>query len=343
MNPQPSPLPWAQPEWLAEAHAWIADRLAHLGRTLTGPIEQMHVRSWSTILRAPTLDGFIYFKAAIPLLAREPALTQVLYRLRPDCTLPVLAADLERGWMLVPDGGPLLRASLHTLEDLGRVEGLMPLFASLQIDMIDHREELPRLVPFDRRPELLPDMFEELLSDLPAMRIGDEDGLSQDQHRRLLALAPRYRDLCDRLAAGPIPSTLHHDDFHDGNIFSDGEGQRFIISDWGESCLAHPFCSLLIFLRSVVDRVGIPYEDVDIPEAFHPTLARLRDLYLEPWQRFAPHAELVEIFNLAWRAGMVNRALTWHAIDLSDPDHVEYSSAVPSWLGEFLTLMEIEG
>ena len=333
---------WNQDIWQAQARAWIDQALQQQGVALRGPVELVHNRPWSAVMRVPTEEGDLYFKAALPLLAHEPALTQMLSRLRPDCTLPVLAADYERGWMLTLDGGSPLRAFLHELPDLQRAEGLMPLLAGLQIEMTDHREQLLALLPFDRRVERLPGLFADLLEDRAALMVGQEDGLSEEEYQRLRALLPRYRDMCAQLARCGIPNTLHHDDFHDGNVFSDGQNQRFILSDWGESCLSHPFFSLVICLRSLSDRVGLPEEACDIPEQIHPALARLRDLYLQPWQRFAAREKLADCFNLAWRVGMVNRALTWRAVTASlDPAlQPEYRYAVSGWLGEFLSLME---
>ena len=43
---------FTRPEWLAEATAWIRERVA-----VTGEIEQFHVRWWSTVLRVPTAAG----------------------------------------------------------------------------------------------------------------------------------------------------------------------------------------------------------------------------------------------------------------------------------------------
>ncbi|MDD5368757.1 MAG: hypothetical protein PHQ40_06725, partial [Anaerolineaceae bacterium] len=107
--------------------------------------------------------------------------------------------------------------------------------------------------------------------------------------------------------------SLHHDDFHDANIFM-SQDNGLIISDWAESCVTHPFFSMLILLRSLASRVGLPDEATDVPEALPPLLTRLRDLYLEPWQRFDSRKNLVAIFNTAWRVAMVNRALTWREV-----------------------------
>src|SRR5512133_133807 len=102
-------LPWAETGWLAQAQAWINQQLDQRGVSVTGPIEQTHVRPWSTVLRAPTASGFYYFKASAPVLTHEPLLTQALYQWRPDCVQTVLAVDGARAWMLMPDQSPFLR------------------------------------------------------------------------------------------------------------------------------------------------------------------------------------------------------------------------------------------
>ena len=351
---------WEAPEWLAEAREWIAGAARtekvtayYAGEvTPTGPAEHIHARAWSTVLRVPTDRGSLFFKANMPLLKGEAALCQAIYRARPDAVLPVLAADRERGWMLVPDGGPTLRSFLNTEADLMHAEALVKLLAGLQIDLSSHVDTLLDLVPFDRRLERLPDLFEALLEDREAFLIGTEDGLSAAEYEQLRALAPRYRDLCERLAAYGIPYSLHHDDFHDANVFTGAPGKdgdlgavrssgKLRIADWAESAVAHPFQTMLICLRALADRAGFPDAATDVPEQMHPALARLRDLYLEPWERYAPRARLVEAFNLAWRVGMVNRALTWRAVNqaLEPPFGARGAYAVPGWLGEFLRLV----
>lgn len=69
-----------------------------------------------------------------------------------------------------------------------------------------------------------------------------------------------------------------------------------------------------------------------------PALTRLRDLYLEPWQRYASPADLVTAFDLASRVGTVNWALTWYQVvsKLAESYRSEHAGAVPGWLQEFL-------
>jgi hypothetical protein len=49
----------------------------------TGPVEELHRRAWSAMLRLPIRGGSAYFKAAAPAHAHEAALTEALARWRP--------------------------------------------------------------------------------------------------------------------------------------------------------------------------------------------------------------------------------------------------------------------
>src|SRR5262245_10787539 len=94
---------WEDSAFLGEARAWIESHVE-----VSGEIEQPHIRPWSTVLRVPTAAGAVWFKAALPGLDHDAGVTAVLARLRPDVVLAPLALDLERGWMLLPDGGERL-------------------------------------------------------------------------------------------------------------------------------------------------------------------------------------------------------------------------------------------
>lgn len=126
---------WLKPDWLAEANSWIDLQLERRGIRVSGPIEQPHLRPCSTVLRVPTSAGDLYFKAAAPVLAHEPALTQALFRSRPDCMPPVLALDVERGWLLSPDLGVMLRSLIQSPQDLWHWHNVLSLYAELQLEM----------------------------------------------------------------------------------------------------------------------------------------------------------------------------------------------------------------
>lgn len=325
-------LPWARADWFEQASAWIQVELARHAIELTGAIEQPHIRPWSTVLRVPTNQGDLYFKATAPVLAHEPALTQALAVWRPDCMLQLLATDLDRGWLLMRDAGATLRSQIQSVADLHLWQPILTRYAEVQIEMISRADELLALGTLDRRLATLPAQYECLLADTDALLIDQKDGLTGDEYRRLRELVPEFAAMCERLASYQIPETLHHDDFHDANIFvRDG---RFVFSDWGESCVAHPFFTLLVTLRGVAYRLQL---DDHAPE-----LAQLRDVYLAPFQRFGSPERLREAFVLANRVAMVCRVLTWYRVvsSLDAALKAEYADAVPGWLQEFLNAGE---
>lgn len=331
---------WFSPSFLPEAHAWIHDRLDELDTPVVGEIETMHMRPWSAVLIVPIAGGRVYFKACAAHLSDEPALTDFLYRLWPDRITRVLAVDRLRRWELLADEGERMRDLMTGPAELRRWESILPRFAELQIDMIARAGDLLALGLVDHRLERLPEMFARLLADTAALGVGQPDGLSAAQHATLVAIQPRYAGLCAHLAEFPIPNTLHHDDFHDGNVFHrDG---RYTFSDWGDSCLTHPFFSMVINLRSNADRLGLPDEATEDPDALPPELNRLCDAYLEPWTHFAPLPALRAIFPTAWRAGMVNRALGWYneISHMGPAVRPEYAYIIPAWLSEFLLAMK---
>jgi hypothetical protein len=274
-------LPWVQPAWLAEARAWIAARAE-----ITGEIEQPHVRWWSTVLRVPTADGVLWFKANAAPHRFEAGLLAILERVHPGLVPELVAHDAARGWILMRDGGERLR---ELDEPLRRWEELLPVYAQLQLDLAPHADELLAAGVPDERLAVLPADFERVLDDPEAH--GDLTPGELDAAR---ALVPRLAAACEELAAYGIAETLQHDDLHDGNVFvRDG---RYLFFDWGDSCVSHPFHTLVVTFRALAHKLGLP--------AGGPDVRRLRDAYLEPFGAPAEAAELAHFTGTAER--MVN-------------------------------------
>lgn len=280
------------------------------------------------MLLVPTDEGLCYFKASAPALVYEAGLTEALVEWFPQWMPELLACDTERGWLLMRDSGIPLRKYVRSVGDLTHWGKVLPAYAELQIALSDRVNELLSFGVLDRRLASLPDKFETLLNDRKAMCFGSLEGLTEENYRKLLGLHPRFARMCETLVGYGIPESLHHDDFHDANIFlRDG---RYTLTDWGEACLAHPFFSMLVNLRSTAYSMKWEYNDS--------RLNTLRDAYLKPWECFASHTDLLAAYRLAVRIAMVNRALTWHHVvsSLDEAQRVEYEESVPGWLLEFL-------
>lgn len=297
---------WLEPSWRAEAEAWIRGRVE-----VDGAIDQPHVYPWSTVLRVPTAEGPLWFKAVAPIHAFEPPLTVLLGEAFPDRLTEVLATDDERGWILMQDAGTRLR-ELDADERLRRWEEVLPRYAELQIAVAPRAGELLGLGVPDERLAGLPDKVEALLDDDAVLMLGMSEELSHAQRDELRTRMPELRELVAELEAFRIPETIQHDDLHDGQVFVDGE--RTVLSDWGDSCISHPFHTLTVTLRALAWRHGL--------EPGAPELFRLRDAYLEPFG--APTAAA----DIAYRTGTLGRALAWHRyLRAREPHQIEHDDA----------------
>jgi Phosphotransferase enzyme family len=319
---------WQQPDWQAEVKAWIYSALEKNNLQLTGAIEQPHVRPWSTVMTVPTNAGLLYFKASASIFAHETALTDYLARFRPEIFPELVAIDTKRHWMLMRDAGTPLRQFVRTEKSIARWKGVLPLYVDLQKAMAERTTHLLALGVMDRRLARLPEMFENLIADESAMLLDQEESLTSDEYSRLKNYGSEFARMCEKLTSFGIPETIHHDDFHDANIFVQSDG-KIILTDWGESAITHPFFTLVVIMRSVDNSFGVD---------FSPEAEQVRDLYLQHWTSFAPLAELRSIVKLAQRIGYVNRALTWKMSldDMPEELKSEYSIAVPSYLKDFV-------
>ena len=317
---------WRDPRWRAEALDWAVAHLERAGCPLVGEPEQPHVGAWSTVFRLPVQGGATWLKSVGPGSAQEPPLAEALGRWVPERVLVPLAADRDRRLMLLPDGGPTLRAA--GAGDPAAWEAMLRDHARLQIAVAPHADAMVALGVPDHRPEQLPGLVTERVADDECQLVGRPGGLAPGVRRRLRARLGHYADACRELAAGGVPGSLQHDDLHDGNVFVGAGRHRFL--DWGDASVGHPFLVLLVALRMAARGLGVPHGD--------PVLVRLRDAYLDEWRGFGTPGELRELCDLALRVGPLQRALTWRRIlrGVHADERAEWADAVPGWTAEQL-------
>ena len=281
---------WTDPEWLASAHAWIERSLDDVGLERTGEIEQPHVRIWSTVMRVPTAEGPVWFKANMEELQQEAAIADLVSRRRPDVVLPPLAIDRATGWMLLPDAGETLRTVIERERSLDRWIDVLGRYAELQIEMMDSHDALLAAGAPDMKLERLRAGFDRLLVDI------------DDLDSRLADSGPTIDELAERLAGFGIPDTVQHDDLHDAQVFvKDGTN---LVMDWGDACVSHPFFTLSVTLEGVISW-GL--DDEEDSEDIRP----YRDAYLAPFRARFP-GNLDEAVDVALRLGWVCRAVNGH-------------------------------
>ncbi|HUP28223.1 MAG TPA: hypothetical protein VM409_07295, partial [Chloroflexia bacterium] len=114
----PQRQPWAREGWLPGAEAWIRQELERLGIKVTGDVEQDKTWSISCLLRVPTDQGTVYFKAVPAIFAQEPLITKALAECFPGLVpepLAINVGDPEQSWMLLADiGGVEMRDDATT-------------------------------------------------------------------------------------------------------------------------------------------------------------------------------------------------------------------------------------
>lgn len=315
-----------------QALNWIQELLSAHGLSLNGSPEIIHERPWSTVMRVATREGSVFFKAGSPVFAHEAGLTEYLASTCPEVSPDLLGADRERNWLLMRDSGTELRTFIRSEHSLTRWQAILPQFISLQKGLSGKVNSLLALGVPDRRLEKLPKLFDQLIQKKDLCRVELEDGLSQAEYAHLHELNNKFESACEELDALPIRPSLHHDDFHDGNLFL--SGSRVIFTDWGESAVSHPFFSLIVLLRGAENSLEVGPDSPEISE--------LRRWYLAGWRDCASKAELERAASLAGWIGLVNRALTWSQTLAALPEtfRADYVSAVPAYLKEFIEQSE---
>ena len=111
-------------------------------------------------------------------------------------------------------------------------------------------------------------------------------------------LADEVRRAADGLG-DTVPATIVHEELGENNVFVRERRPYFL--DWAEACVSHPFTGPLLPLRAATERAGL--------EPGTPAVERLRDLYLEPFTRYAPLPELRRAFAHGYLLAAACRAL----------------------------------
>lgn len=263
--------PWLTPgraKWVREVHEWVAECLAGLGEA-PGYFESVKERPWGAVLRVVTSSRTLFFKAMGPSGCHEARLLADIAELRPNLAPDLLAVDHALGWVLMPSHGDAMTA-LPGREQVTLIESLLGPYAELQRTTADL---VPRWIDAgvpDRSPQRLPRLLEELLAGRAPHRPLPIDAAERNAYSHAI---DAFTEVCDELARSAASTAIDHADIHGTNVLVGDAHPRLI--DWGDSCIAHPYSSLLVPIEWVVRLVPAP----ERPDA----VARLRDAYLEPW------------------------------------------------------------
>jgi Phosphotransferase enzyme family len=300
------PATWTSARWRDDVTGWLDDRLAALGERRTGEVEQPHLRPWSTALRAETSCGTVWLKAPGPGAAFEVSLYPVLAALAGEHVLPPLAVDVERRWLLLPDGGPVLGDVLQGRPLIDALCAAVAAYGQLQLDLAGSVDELLDAGVPDMRVHVMASRLAEALEVVRPYVESSHDDADRATYERLRRTQEEFTRACGELGRSVVPASLQHGDLHPHNIFSGARaGSAPVFFDWGDSAVAHPFTTMLVTLRVVRSLAAGDSGGRDV--------VRVRDAYLEPFASLAPRRELVDELERACHIGKVARSLTWAA------------------------------
>lgn len=319
---------WAPQEWEIDVIAWIRDSLSLMNICQVDAITQIHITPWSTVLQIPTGQGMMFFKAVAPVLKHEILLSHQLALWENESVAPVFAVQPNLGWMLMPDGGIRLRDVIRSTKNPDAWRAVLPIYAGLQKRLTRKTLELLELEVPDRRLALLPGLFTRLINDESALGIGNENGITDAELVSLYKQQCFLEEYCSQLAKIPVPESLNHGDFHDGNIFVRPDGYTFF--DWGDCSLTHPFFSLRTVCVSL--EISMGWDDDD------PRCIPYVDRYLLAWKDTMSFGDIKAAYGVSRILAPIISALSWHRVVSSLPSdkRADYSHAVPGLLKEFL-------
>ncbi len=260
----PRRAPWARPGGIASIVAWADEALRERGTPRIGPVQQVKTWNLSSVLQLPTAHGVVWCKSVPRFMAHEPALVSLLARERAPIVPGVVAADEDRGSLLLEDLGPevLWDADEETLTQMVRA------LVALQVDWADRTNDLLAIGMPDHRSRGLASQLQTFLA-----RGDVRATLRQDELGALDGLAADLPGRVATLAACGIPDSFVHGDFHPGNwIRRDGE---LFLFDWGNSHVGHPLLDTA-FLAAI--------EDEDVRR-------RVRAAWLDAWRVQMPFSD----------------------------------------------------
>jgi hypothetical protein len=303
---------------------WIANALpSALGNIKR--IETVKQRPWSQVYRIQTERGIAYFKICGPDHRQEgPLLNWLMSQpIMPD----VFALDIEQGWILMADGGVLLRELPDPKAQHANLATLLSHYARLQQRSLEHIDKLLAMPLPNRCLGQIPYLVQQL------MNTGTRQGwLDKELSKQVLDTLPTLEQLGSSLSEAPYAAALDHGDLHTGNILFKQNHLR--ICDWGDACITHPFCSLLSLVETVM---GSQYSTLLSSKVLETDWV---NAYLQAWDAFASMETLKIELQQALGIALLLRALNIaYAIQHADADTLtRWSPSVTNYLSQWVQL-----
>lgn len=311
--------PWERPGWFDNARTWLQHELERLGIQATGSVEQfMAFRLASCVLRVPTAEGHMYFKASLMQQPLESTLTRALAQRWPDRVPAPVAVDQRHNWMLSRDyessGLPL------RFQDYPAIARAV---ATLQVESMDSLQDWRALGCPTVEPGDLASFVEDPGRISVVLGKGGDNPLAEQELERLRQRSGAWATAVRALSNHPLPNALLHNDLWYPNLHRRDDGCW--ITDWSGCMIGQPFFSVLKLLRfsTLWRSAQAPLPEGD--EGGQDLQAAIVSAYLEPFSRFAPNRRLREALDLARQLEGPWRLLKWsRAIEAEESGGFHY-------------------
>lgn len=303
--------PFHQPGWFNHADHWIQFQMDSLGIQVTGSVEQYR-QGWtsSCLLRVPTNQGWVYFKAGYEAAPGEAVLTAMLASHWPQTIAQPLVIDAKRNWMLNRD----FREEGISTKDLSHLPDFARAAAEMQIDSRNQLDELKSsgvgeismadFVAFCQHSESYRERLQE-----------GGGGLTDDEWSKFVQVLQVVANEAMSLEAINLPLMLVHPDFRAANLVI-YQGQHRML-DWSGAVITHPF---LILSRILEDHQVTTLEQGVIASTMainDELFKQISDAYLEPFASFASREELMRVLGSSrilarvWMMMLTLKQLEW--------------------------------
>ncbi|PJI84737.1 phosphotransferase [Luteimicrobium subarcticum] len=313
--------PWARPGGIVPFLAWVDAQVRASGAVPTGAPEVVQQWSISLVLRVPTDRGALFAKAVTPYFGAEPALTTLLAARTPDHLPSPLAADPQRGWLLLADAGI---GPVDAKVRAANTAGLRAL-AAVQRAWAGRTDEVVAAGAAVRGPSTLAHDVADVLDVVGAAgRLVPSRALGAGALDRLRVVAPTVEDAAAAITATGIPETVVHGDLHPANAGLRPDGTACLL-DWSDAAVGHPFVDADLWLSHVE-----PDE-----------LAAARSTFAEAWD-LADAVDVDALFGHALVLGAAYQLVTsaWLLRAVEQDERVLFAGGVLFWSKR---LLEVTG
>lgn len=282
---------------------WTKQQLAVNGYAITENPKIVREMPWSKVSCFRTPKGSVYLKQMIAPFTIEPKILQFLFKYVSNAVTEVIAVNEKLSCFLMKDAGQVLRDMQKQIFQKQLFYRALKICAEIQISSISHIDSFIAMGIDDWRLAKLSKLYQEFMSREEILKA---DGLNNWEIEILQKLSPEVQILCEQLSTYGIPETIEHADFQDNNILI--QGNHITISDWGDTCISHPFFSLASALNSAKRNHNLKKTDERYLQAQH--------AYLENWLPYGTIDKLYKAFIIAEKLRYFQFALSFSRIHL---------------------------